>query len=932
MSKIVLIDGSSYLYRAFHALPPLSNAAGEPTGALLGVVNMLRETLKAQPDYAAFVIDAPGPTFRDALYPQYKANRPPMPDDLRAQVEPMLSAVAALGFPILRVPGVEADDVIGTLATRAAADGIDVEVSTGDKDFAQLVSPRILLVNTMSRTRMGREGVIEKFGVPPERIIDYLALMGDAIDNIPGVPKCGPKTAAKWLNEYGSLDAVMTHADAVKGKVGESLRATLSQLPLSRQLATIKTDVDLDRGPQDLKLLERDVDALRELYTRYEFRQGLKELESTEPGTGDPGPGKASAGTGSATAVGASASQTSDHADAFTSKPGPGSPVPGPEVNYELVTTQAQLDAWLTKLRNAGLIAFDTETTALDPMQARLVGVALSVEPGVACYIPVGHDYAGVPQQLALAAVLDALKPILEDASRPKVGQHAKYDCNVLSNYGIGVRGIAFDTMLESYVLNPTANRHDMDTLAKRWLDVDTIHFEDVAGKGAKQISFSQVDLDTACRYSSEDADITLRLHHVLWPALQKQPALTKVFTDIEMPLVPVLARMEQRGVLLDVAALRRQSSELGKRMLALQDDMQRLAGHEFNVDSPKQLQALLFDELGLPVKLKTPTGQASTNEEALEAIADQHELPRLILDYRQLAKLRSTYTDKLPEMVNPRTGRVHTSYHQAAVATGRLSSTDPNLQNIPVRSDEGRRIRNAFIAPDGWVVLAADYSQIELRIMAHLSGDPGLTRAFQHGEDVHRATAAEVFGIALDAVTSEQRRVAKMINFGLMYGMSAHGLAQRLGIPRTEAVGHVESYFKHYPGVKAYMDATRTQAKRDGYVETLFGRRLYLDYIHSRNAAQRAGAERAAINAPMQGTAADIIKRAMIAVDAWLGERNDDARLLMQVHDELVFEVRADVVAAVREGVRSRMEGAGSLSVPLVVDVGTGANWGEAH
>ncbi|HET7931858.1 MAG TPA: DNA polymerase I [Rhodanobacteraceae bacterium] len=956
MPKLVLIDGSSYLYRAFHALPPLSNAAGEPTGALFGVVQMLRETLNAQPDYAAFVLDAPGPTFRDALYPEYKANRPPMPDDLRAQVEPMLSVVAALGFPILRVPGVEADDVIGTLATQAAADGIDVEVSTGDKDFAQLVGPRVLLVNTMSRTRMGREGVIEKFGVPPERIIDYLALMGDAIDNIPGVPKCGPKTAAKWLNEYGSLDDVIAHADDVKGKIGESLRATLPQLPLSRQLATIKTDVELERGPRDLELRESDVGALRGLYARYEFRQGLKELEKPGPGTAttnaDPSASGNAKATAHATAAPTPVSGTRDpepgtattNADPSASgnakatahetaapTPGPGSRVPGPGT-YQLITTQPQLDAWLAKLRSAELIAFDTETTALDPMQARLVGVSLSVEAGKACYIPLGHDYPGVPPQLDLAAVLNALKPILEDPSRPKVGQHAKYDCNVLSNYGIEVRGIAFDTMLESYALNATANRHDMDTLARRWLGVDTIHYEDVAGKGARQISFSQVDLDTACRYSAEDADITLRLHHALWPQLQKQATLAKVFSDIEMPLVPVLARMEQRGVLIDVAALRRQSSELGQRMLALQGEMQRLAGHEFNVDSPKQLQALLFDELGLPVKLKTPTGQASTNEEALEAIADQHALPRLILDYRQLAKLRSTYTDKLPEMVNPRTGRVHTSYHQAAVATGRLSSTDPNLQNIPVRSEEGRRIRDAFIAPAGWVVLAADYSQIELRIMAHLSGDPGLTRAFQHGEDVHRATAAEVFGIALDAVTSEQRRIAKMINFGLMYGMSAHGLAQRLGIPRNEAVGHVQSYFEHYPGVKTFMDATREQAKRDGYVETLFGRRLYLPALTSRNAAQRAGAERAAINAPMQGTAADIIKRAMVAVDGWLDERNDDTHMLMQVHDELVFEVRAEVVDDVREGVRARMEGAATLAVPLVVDVGVGANWGEAH
>ncbi len=910
MTQLTLVDGSSYLYRAFHALPPLSNANGEPTGALLGVVNMLRAVLNENPDYAAFVIDAPGPTFRDALYPAYKANRPPMPDDLRAQVEPMMAVVEALGFPILRVPGVEADDVIGTLAGRAAEDGIKVTISTGDKDFAQLVGPHVTLENTMTRTRTDRAGVVEKFGVPPERIVDYLALMGDAIDNIPGVPKCGPKTAAKWLNEYGSLDDVIAHAGEIGGKVGENLRAALPQLPLSRQLATIKTDVDLEQWPRDLKLRGRDTAALRKLYARFEFRQALKELESEAAGEGQ----------GSETRAGEESPRVA----------APGLAASGPG-DYALVTTQKAFETWLARLREAGLFAFDTETTSLDPMRAQLVGLSFCVEAGSACYIPVGHDYPGAPEQLALDDVLKALKPVLEDAGRRKVGQHAKYDCNVLSNYGIAVQGIAYDTMLESYVLNATANRHDMDTLAKRWLDYDTIHYEDVAGKGAKQIPFSQVDLDTACRYAAEDADVTLRLHRSLWPQLQAQPDLRKLFTDIEMPLVPVLARMEQRGVLVDVGALRRQGNELGKQMHALQTEMQRIAGHEFNVDSPKQLQALLFDELGLPVVVKTPTGQPSTNEEALEAIADRHELPRMILDYRQCAKLRSTYTDKLPEMVNPRTGRVHTSYHQAAVATGRLSSTDPNLQNIPVRTEEGRRIREAFIAPEGWRVLAADYSQIELRIMAHMSGDPGLTRAFRDDQDVHRATASEVFGVALDEVSAEQRRVAKMINFGLMYGMSAHGLAQRLGIPRADAQAYVQRYFEHYPGVKAFMDSTRERARRDGYVETLFGRRLYLDALRSRNAAQRAGAERAAINAPMQGTAADIIKRAMVAIDAWLQGRRD-AHMLMQVHDELVFEVRADAIDGVRDGVRERMQGAAELGVPLLVDIGTGANWGEAH
>ena len=914
MAKLTLIDGSSYLYRAFHALPPLTNAASEPTGALFGVVNMLRATLNEKPDYTAFVVDAPGRTFRDDLYPEYKATRAPMPDDLRAQVEPMMKIVEALGFPILRVAGVEADDVIGTLATRAAMDSIEVEISTGDKDFAQLVRPGVTLVNTMSRSRLDRDGVIEKFGVPPERIIDYLALMGDSIDNIPGVVKCGPKTAAKWLSEYGTLDGVIASADKVGGKIGENLRAALAQLPLSRQLATIKTDVVLDQGPGDLLLRERDIEALRGLYARYEFRQALKELDEAR---------REEKGSGSISATGAAKPKEEQSRLDLT---------PALTTHYELVTTRPQLDSWLAKLRGAELIAFDTETTSLDPMRAHLVGLSFSVEAGEACYIPVGHDYPGAPKQLGLDDTLTALKPVLEDTGRPKVGQHAKYDCNVLSNYGVTVRGIAFDTMLESYVLNATANRHDMDTLAKRWLDHDTIHYEDVAGKGARQIPFSQVDLDTARDYAAEDADVTLRLHHALWPQLEAQPAQRKLFSDIEMPLVPVLARMEQRGVLIDVGALRLQSQELGKRMLALQAGMQKIVGREFNVDSPKQLQALLFDELGLPAKLKTPTGQPSTNEEALEAIADQHELPRMILDYRQLAKLRSTYTDKLPEMVNPRTGRVHTCYNQAAVATGRLSSTDPNLQNIPVRNEEGRRIREAFIAPEGWRVLAADYSQIELRIMAHMSGDPGLTRAFQHDQDVHRATAAEVFGVAVDEVAAEHRRVAKMINFGLMYGMSAHGLAQRLGIPRGEAAEYVQRYFERYPGVKAFMDSTREQARRDGYVETLFGRRLYLDALRSRNAAQRAGAERAAINAPMQGTAADIIKRAMLSIDDWLGKRDDDAHMLMQVHDELVFEVRVDAVEALREGVRIRMQGAAELSVPLLVDIGTGANWNEAH
>jgi len=924
--RLVLIDGSSYLYRAFHALPPLTNSAGEPTGALFGVVNMLRATLKEKPDYAAFVQDAPGPTFRDDLYAQYKANRAPMPDDLRAQVEPMLAIVGALGFPILRVDGVEADDVIGTLATRAIAAGIDVTVSTGDKDFAQLVVPGIRLVNTMTNTTLDEVSIVEKFGVRPDQIVDYLALMGDSVDNIPGVEKCGPKTAAKWLAEYGSLDGVIANADKVGGKIGENLRKALPQLPLSRQLATIRTDVPLERAPNELHLVDRDIDALRGLYKRYEFNAALKDLDAVSAA---PASLFGAAGAGSAAASNAQdpAQLPSDGPVAVTideALSGPG--------QYELVTTIAQLEAWIAKLRTAELIAFDTETTSLDPMRAEIVGLSFAVEPKSAAYIPVGHDYAGVPPQLPRDVVFAALQPVLEDSARPKLGQHAKYDINVLSNHGIDVRGIAQDSMLESYVLNSTATRHDMDSLARRQLGYETIHYEDVAGKGAKQISFSQVDLDTACRYAAEDADITLRLHRALAPQLAAVPSLQTVYRDIEVPLIPVLARMEQRGVLIDTVALKQQGQELARRMHELTERAFVIAGRNFSLDSPKQLQALLFDEFKLPVLVKTPGGQPSTNEEALEAIAEQHELPRLILDYRGMAKLRSTYTEKLAEIVNPRTGRVHTSYGQAIAATGRLSSSDPNLQNIPIRTEDGRRIRQAFVAPEGWRIVAADYSQIELRIMAHLSGDAGLLAAFHGGQDVHRATAAEVFGLPQDQVDPNQRRAAKAINFGLMYGMSAFGLARQLSVPRGEAQDYMARYFTRYPGVQTFMEETREKARRDGYVETLFGRRLHLDYINSRNQAQRAGAERAAINAPMQGTAADIIKRAMLSVDGWLLEQTASACMLMQVHDELVFEVHADHVDTIIAGVRERMAAAAQLAVPLVVDVGVGANWDEAH
>ncbi|KFN48755.1 hypothetical protein N790_05730 [Arenimonas malthae CC-JY-1] len=911
MSRLVLIDGSSYLYRAFHALPPLTGPDGSPTGALFGIVNMLRATLKENPDYTAFVVDASGPTFRDALYPDYKANRPPMPDELRAQVEPMMRIVEALGFPILRVPGVEADDVIGTLALQAHAAGIPVTISTGDKDFAQLVRPGITLTNTMTGSVTDEAGVVEKFGVRPDQVVDLLALMGDTVDNVPGVDKCGPKTAAKWLAQYDSLEGVIAHAADIGGKIGENLRAALGRLPLNQALVTIKTDVPLEQAPQQLKLRPRDVDALRELYARYGFNAALRELEGGAPAS------SAKAGGRPAPAV------------AEETAPDPSLSAPG---EYECVTTREALSAWVQRLLAADLVAFDTETDSLDPLRANLVGLSFAVEPGKACYIPVGHDYPGAPAQLPRDEVLDALRPVLGDAARRKLGQHGKYDIHVLRRHGVDVLGYAEDTMLESFVFNAGGLRHDMDTLARKYLGYETIKYEDVAGKGAKQIPFSSVALDDATRYAAEDADVTLRLHRVLSAKLAAEPSLEKVYRDIEMPLVPVLARMEAAGVLVDVAELRRQSADLGRRMLAAQQRAHEIAGRAFNLDSPKQLGALLFDELKLPALVKTPTGAPSTNEEALEAIADQHELPRLILEYRGLAKLRNTYTDKLPEMVNPDTGRLHTSYHQAGAATGRLSSNDPNLQNIPIRTEDGRRIRTAFIAPPGRRIVACDYSQIELRIMAHLSEDAGLLRAFESGQDVHKATAAEVFGVPLDQVSGDQRRAAKAINFGLMYGMSAWGLARQLGIGRGEAQDYIALYFARYPGVRDFMERVRQQAREQGYVETVFGRRLQLNEINSRNQAQRAGAERAAINAPMQGTAADIIKRAMVSVDEWVQAHRARATMLLQVHDELVFEAEAGFVDTLVAEVRSRMESAANLRVALVVDVGVGENWDQAH
>ena len=923
MSRLVLIDGSSYLYRAFHALPPLTNAHGEPTGALFGVVNMLRATLKERPEYVAFVVDAPGKTFRDDLYADYKANRPPMPDDLRPQIEPMCRIVEALGLSILRIPGVEADDVIGTLALQGHRDGLQVTISTGDKDFAQLVRPGIELVNTMTGSRMDSDAaVMEKFGVRADQIVDLLALMGDAVDNVPGVEKCGPKTAAKWLAEYQHLDGVMAAAPTMKGKIGENLRAALERLPLNRELVTIRTDVPLEVTAQTLPLREPDVPSLSELYLRYGFTQALKEL-------GGPVPAPAAASDAPVSLRGTAAGYARATSDEAMVPVDPALSAPG---EYEMVLTTEQLDAWVQRLADAELISFDTETDALDAMRANLVGISLAVEPGRAAYIPVGHDYPGAPAQLPREQVLAALRPALEDPTKKKLGQHGKYDLHVLRRHGVNVQGYHDDTMLESFVLNSTATRHDMDSLAMRYLGYTTIKFEEVAGKGAKQISFSQVGLDEACRYAAEDADVTLRLHHALQPQLQATPSLDSVYRDIEMPLVPVLTRIEANGVHIDMAELRRQSQDLGSRMLAAQQKATELAGRTFNLDSPKQLQAVLFDELQLPALVKTPKGQPSTNEEALEAIAEQHELPRVILEYRGLAKLRSTYTDKLPEMINQDTGRVHTSYHQSGAATGRLSSSDPNLQNIPIRTEDGRRIRRAFVAPPGRKILACDYSQIELRIMAHLSEDPGLVRAFEQGVDVHRATAAEVFSRRLEEVTSNERRAAKAINFGLMYGMSAFGLARNLGIDRGQAQDYVALYFSRYPGVRDFMERMRQQARDQGYVETLFGRRLYLNDINARNQGLRAGAERAAINAPMQGTAADIIKRAMVKVDSWLEDHSDQAKMILQVHDELVFETESSFLDTLRLKVVELMSSAAELRVPLVVDAGVGDNWDEAH
>lgn len=896
---LVLIDGSSYLYRAFHALPPLSNSRGEPTGAVYGVLNMINKLVREQPGARiAVVFDAPGKTFRDELFESYKANRPPMPDELRDQVQPLLDAVQAMGLPLLRIEGVEADDVIGTLCRQASEQGLKVIISTGDKDMAQLVTDDVTLVNTMTGKWLDRAGVKEKFDVFPEQIIDYLALVGDTSDNIPGVPKVGPKTAAKWLNEYGTVDKIIESAGEIGGKVGESLRDNIEQLKLSCQLATIHQEIDLPLAPAELEPQEGDRDKLRTLYERLELRQLLRQLDEFADVEDDP-------------------PMTVDHRG---------------EARYETVLDDNGLQKWIDRINQASLVAIDTETTSVDYMQAELVGISLSITPGEAAYIPVAHDYPGAPQQLDRDAVLAALREFLQNKQKSKVGHHLKYDAHIFARYGIELRGMRYDSMLESYVLNSVATRHDMDSVARFYLDIDTLRYEDVAGKGAKQLTFNQVPLEQASPYAAEDADVTLRLHQKLRNELEKEKQLLNVYETIEQPLVPVLFGMEEAGVLIDRSMLRVQSSELARSMQELEVKAHELAGGPFNLGSPKQLQEILFEKQSLPVIRKTPKGQPSTAEDVLQELADDYELPRVILEYRSVAKLKSTYTDKLPEQISPATGRVHTSYHQAVTATGRLSSTDPNLQNIPIRTPAGRRIRQAFIAPEGCKLVAADYSQIELRIMAHLSGDEGLLRAFAEDQDVHSATAAEVFGVALKEVSADQRRSAKAINFGLMYGMSAFGLAKQLGVGRGEAQEYVNLYFERYPGVKAYMEGTREQAREKGFVETVSGRRLYLPEIRDRNPQRRQYAERSAINAPMQGTAADIIKKAMIDVHRWLKEDGANARMIMQVHDELVLEVSEDQVESIRDKVVEIMTNAGSLAVPLKVDAGIGSNWDEAH
>ncbi len=915
-SMLLLVDGSSYLYRAFHAMPDLRGPDGQPTGALYGMVAMLRRLREQYPPhkgwrYGACVFDTKEPTFRDALYADYKAHRPPMPPELVAQLDPIREAVRLMGWPLLEVPGVEADDVIGTLAQRAHAQGMATLISTGDKDLAQLVGDHVTLVNTMSGEVLDTAGVQAKFGVPPERMIDWLTLVGDSVDNVPGVDKVGPKTAAKWLAEYGSLDALVAQAEGIPGVAGKNLRAALDWLPTARTLVTIRTDCDLDgyarQFDPDLRLQPEDGAALLPFFTRYGMRRFTQELKAQ-------GVAEASAQQGSL---------LDDPADPPAAAPGPG--------QYEMVTTWAQLDAWLARIGAAELTALDTETDSLDPMRARLIGLSLSVELGQAAYLPLAHSYPGAPQQLPLDDVLARLRPWLQDPGKPKLGQNVKYDGHVLANAGIAVRGYAHDTLLQSYVLE-AHKPHNLDSLVSRHLGRDdTLTYEAVCGKGAKAITFDQVDVQTATRYSGEDADLTLQVHRKLWPQLQADAGLARIYS-LEMQVSDVLLRMERTGVLVDAALLRAQSSELGAKMQALEQQAYELAGGPFNLGSPKQIGEVLFDRLQLPRQKKTASGAHSTDEEVLEKLAEDYPLPRILLDWRGLSKLRSTYTEKLPQMIDPRTGRVHTHYAQATAVTGRLASTDPNLQNIPARTPEGRRIREAFIAPAGWLIASCDYSQIELRIMAHLSQDAGLLAAFAAGEDIHRATAAEIFGVAPAEVTPNQRRMAKVINFGLIYGMSAFGLARNLGLERDAAKLYIDRYFARYPGVAAYMDRTRRIAAERGYVETVFGRRLWLPDIHAAGGPRRSAAERAAINAPMQGTAADLIKMAMVAVDAAITREKLRTRMILQVHDELVFEVPEDEVHWVREQVPRLMAGVAQLDVPLLAELGLGANWELAH
>lgn len=894
--SLVLIDGSSYLFRAYHALPQLVSSKGQPTGAIKGVISMIRKLMSDYPDsHIAVVFDAKGKTFRNDIYKEYKANRPPMPDELRSQIKPIHDIIRKMGLPLLIVEDVEADDVIGTLAHQATEKKMDVLVSTGDKDMAQLVTPHVTLINTMNDSFMDENGVVEKFGVRPDQIIDYLALVGDTSDNIPGVPKCGPKTAVKWLSEHESLEGVMNNADQIKGKVGENLRESLSFLPMSYELATIRKDVPLESSVDELVQAEPDQDGLLETFTEFEFKPWVTEL------SGEASP---------------EASTTSQSID----------------VDYDIVFSLEALDAWVETLKEADVFAFDTETTSLDYMEAKIVGLSFCAEAGKAAYVPLTHDYEGAPVQLAMDDVMARIRPLLEDPGRTIIGQNLKYDISVLANHGISVKAKILDTMLESYVLNSVASRHNMDDLALKYLGISTVHFEDIAGKGAKQLTFNQIDIEKAGPYAAEDADITLRLHEVLMPRLEAEPTLLSVFQDIELPLVSILSQVERHGVLLDESQLQIQSKELEKRLAELEQQAYGLAGEEFNLGSTKQLQQIFFEKLGLPVIKKTPKGQPSTAEPVLQELALDYPLPAVIMEYRGLSKLKSTYTDQLPKQIVNATGRIHTSYHQAVAATGRLSSTDPNLQNIPIRTEEGRRVRKAFVAPEGFKLMAADYSQIELRIMAHLSEDPGLVNAFKEGLDIHKATAAEVFGGTVDDVADDHRRSAKAINFGLIYGMSAFGLSRQLNISRGDAQDYIDLYFERYPGVREYMDRTRALAAEQGYVETIFGRRLYLPEIKASNFQRRQAAERTAINAPMQGSAADIIKRAMISVADWLSTEDSGTRMTMQVHDELVLEVPEDRLDEVAKAVESLMSGAAELSIPLVVEAGVGDNWDEAH